>query len=397
MPRVLRIINRLNLGGPTYNVANLTKFMAPEFETLLVSGMRDETEESSEHIIDDLGLKPLYIEEMYREINPFKDFKSYKKLREIIADFKPDIVHTHAAKSGAVGRLAALHAGVPVVIHTFHGHVFHSYFGKAKTRAFLSIEKFLGKRCTAIIALSEIQKRELAEVFNVAPIEKFHVVPLGFNLSKFSENVIEKRKRFRAEWNIQDDEVVIGIVGRLVPVKNHTLFIQAFHQLLSLTTKKVRAFIIGDGEDRDKIERMLTLYNISFSAEKDSSASVVFTSWLKDIDVSNAGMDIIALSSLNEGTPVSLIEAQASSKPIVSTRVGGIANIVEEGKSALLSESGDVDGFAKNLATFVNDNSLRLSMSGYGKHFVMENYSHLRLARDMSHLYNKLLKEKGII
>lgn len=397
MPKVLRIINRLNLGGPTYNVANLTKFMAPEFETLLVSGMRDETEESSEHIIEDLGLKPLYIEEMYREIHPFKDFKSYKKLREIIADFKPDIVHTHAAKSGAVGRLAALHAGVPVVIHTFHGHVFHSYFGKAKTQAFLSIEKYLGRRSTAIIALSEIQKKELAEQFKIAPFDKFHVIPLGFNLSKFSENIEEKRRRFRAEWYIKDDEIVIGIVGRLVPVKNHALFIQAFHQLLSLTTKKVRAFIIGDGEDREKIERMLTLYNISFSAEKNSNAKVVFTSWLKDIDVSNAGMDIIALSSLNEGTPVSLIEAQASGKPIVSTRVGGIANVVEEGQSALLSESGDVDAFAKNLATLVNDDSLRLSMSGQGKHFVMENYSHLRLARDMTHLYNKLLKEKGII
>jgi len=392
MPKVLRIINRLNLGGPTFNVANLTKYMAPEFETLLVSGMRDDSEESSEHIIEDLGIEPLYIKEMYRELSPLKDYQSYKRIRKIIADFKPDIVHTHAAKAGAVGRLAALHAGVPVVLHTFHGHVFHSYFGAAKTSVFLAIERYLGKRSSAIITLSEIQKRELVEDFKIAPADKFHIVPLGFNLAKFTENQTEKRAAFRSEWNVADDEIAIGIVGRLVPVKNHPLFFKAIKKVTEQTDKKIRAFIIGDGEDRVRLAQLATELNLSFSAEKNDSAILTFTSWRKDIDVTNAGMDIIALTSLNEGTPVSLIEAQASAKPIVSTNVGGIANIVQEGKTALLSPSNDVDALAQNLLRLVEDAELRKNLSGHGVEYVMEQFSHLRLAKDMGELYKTLLQ-----
>ncbi len=392
MPKVLRIINRLNLGGPTFNVANLTKYMAPEFETLLVSGMRDDSEESSEHIIEDLGIEPLYIEEMYRELSPLNDYKSYKRIRKIIADFKPDIVHTHAAKSGAVGRLAALHAKVPVVVHTFHGHVFHSYFGAAKTRVFLEIERYLGKRSSAIITLSDIQKRELVDDFNIAPEELFHIVPLGFNLAKFTEDNESKRAAFRSEWNVSDDEIAIGIVGRLVPVKNHALFFKAIKKVCEQTDKKIRAFVIGDGEDRKALEQLATTLGIPFSDQKTDHKLLTFTSWRKDIDVTNAGMDIIALTSLNEGTPVSLIEAQASAKPIVSTNVGGIANIVQEGKTALLSPSNDVDALAQNLLRLVEDAELRKNLSGQGVEFVMEQFSHLRLAKDMGELYNQLLQ-----
>ena len=227
MPKVLRIINRLNLGGPTFNAAYLSKFLAPEFETLLVSGMKADSEESSEFIVQNLGLKPVYIPEMYRELNPFRDYKSYFKIRKLIREFKPDIVHTHAAKAGAVGRLAAAHEGVPVIVHTFHGHVFHSYFSPAKTRVFLEIERYLAKRTTKIVTLSEIQKNELSNLYKVAPAERFEIIPLGFDLEKFEIGQDEKRKKFRQQYNIGDDEIAIGIVGRLVSIKNHKLFLQA--------------------------------------------------------------------------------------------------------------------------------------------------------------------------
>jgi glycosyltransferase involved in cell wall biosynthesis len=395
MPRVLRIINRLNLGGPTYNAANLTKYIDGEFETLLVSGMTDGTEESSEFILDKLNLKPIYIKEMYRELNPFKDYKAYFRLRQIIRDFKPDIVHTHAAKAGAVGRLAALHEGVPVIVHTFHGHVFHSYFSPLKTRIFLEIERFLGKRTHAIVTLSEIQKSELAHQFKVAHHEKFEIIPLGFDLSRFTENKVEKRKAFRAQYNVDDDEIVISIVGRLVPIKNHPLFLKALKIVSEKTTKRIRAFIIGDGEDRPNIEKLATELGLKFNnADLKEKNLITFTSWIKDVDVSNAGSDIIALTSFNEGTPVSLIEAQASGKPIVSTRVGGIANIVKEGETALLSESDDVEAFAANLLSLVEDDQMRHRMSDQGTAHVMESFSHLRLARDMSKLYRRLLNQK---
>lgn len=391
MPKVLRIINRLNLGGPTYNAAYLTKFMEPEYETLLVSGMKDESEESSEYIVKDLDLYPVYMPEMYRELNPFKDYKSYFRLRKLIEEYKPDIVHTHAAKAGAVGRLAAIHSGVKVIVHTFHGHVFHSYFNPAKTRMFLEIERYLAKRTTAIVTLSDLQKSELVDDFKIGPANKFHIVPLGFDLRRFEENKEEKRKRFRTQYNLADDEVAIGIVGRLVPIKNHALFIKAIKQAAETTNQKIRAFIIGDGEERPNLEALAQSLGLSYGSSPKEKHLITFTSWIKDIDVSNAGMDIIALTSNNEGTPVSLIEAQASGKPIVSTNVGGIENIVIANQTALLSRTGDVNDFVKNLLTLANSSELRETMAQSGADYVRQKFSYQRLCSDMIHLYNVLL------
>lgn len=396
MPRILRIINRLNLGGPTYNAAYLTKYLEPEFETLLVSGMKDEAEESSEFIVKNLDLHPVYIPEMYRELHPFRDYKSYYRLRKIIDEFKPDIVHTHAAKAGAVGRLAASHSGVPVIIHTFHGHVFHSYFNPVKTRMFLEIERYLAKRTTKIITLSEIQKEELSSQYKVAPLEKFEIVPLGFDLSKFEEGREEKRKKFRSEYNVAEDEIAIGIVGRLVPIKNHELFLKALKIVSQKTTQKIRAFVIGDGEERKNIEHKASALGLKFNNSNLKEPNILtFTSWIKDIDVSNAGMDIIALTSNNEGTPVSLIEAQASARPIVSTSVGGIENIVVKGQTALLSPIQNEKAFAENLLCLVENRERRYSMSQRGSAFVRDKFSYQRLCLDMGTLYHNLLGRGG--
>jgi glycosyltransferase involved in cell wall biosynthesis len=392
MPKVLRIINRLNLGGPTYNAAYLTKYLGGEYETLLVSGMKDEEEASSEFIVNNLGIKPVYIPEMYRELHPFRDFKSYQKLRNLIDEFKPDIVHTHAAKAGAVGRLAASHAGVKVIVHTFHGHVFHSYFSPLKTRMFLEIERYLAKRTTSIIALSESQKNELTDVFKVAPSSKFNIVPLGFDLSRFEENQEAKRNAFRELYGLDDDEIAIGIIGRLVPVKNHTLFLEALRQVIHKTTRKIRAFIIGDGEERVNIELKAKNLGLSFNNENlKEKNNLVFTGWQKDVDVCNAGLDIIALTSNNEGTPVSLIEAQASGKPIVSTDVGGIHNIVMVGETALLSPKGNSHTFADNLLKVIENDALRQDMAVHGNLYVKHRFSYARLCNDMDKLYKSLL------
>lgn len=391
MPRVLRIINRLNLGGPTYNAAYLSKYMAPEYDTLLVSGMKDDSEESSEYIVGDLGLKPVYMPEMYRELNPFKDYKSYYRLRKLIDEYKPDVVHTHAAKAGAVGRLAAIHSGVKAIVHTFHGHVFHSYFNPVKTRMFIEIERYLAKRTTAIVTLSHIQKSELVDTYKIAPADKFHIIPLGFDLRRFEEGKEEKRRRFRALYNIADHEIAIGIVGRLAPVKNHSLFINAIKLVAEKTTQKLRVFIIGDGEERPKLEALAQSLNLPFTTNRNQVSLITFTSWIKDIDVSNAGMDIIVLTSDNEGTPVSLIEAQASGKPIVSTNVGGIENVVLAGKTALLSPRGNVEQLSHNLLALTEDAGLRNKMAEMGCAHVKEKYSYMRLCSDMVQLYNQLL------
>ncbi|MBI2268739.1 MAG: glycosyltransferase family 4 protein [Bacteroidetes bacterium] len=393
MPKVLRIINRFNLGGPTYNVAYLTKYLAPEFETLLIGGMKDESEASSDYIVKKLGIDPVIIPSMKRSINPFNDFVAYRELKKIIKDFKPDIVHTHAAKAGTLGRLAAFSCNVPVVVHTFHGHVFHSYFGSFRTTIFKAIERQLARCTTAIIAISDKQKDELANLHKIAPAEKIKVIPLGFDLDRFRENGEQKRTSFRKQYNIDDDEIAVGIIGRLVPVKNHKLFLQAIQYVLNNTTKKVRAFIIGDGEEKPAIiEQAKTLKLKYFEGSQSSSkAALTFTSWIMDVDWALAGLDILCLTSFNEGTPVSLIEAQAAGKPIVSTNVGGIENIVLEGQTALLAGVEEPEKYCDQLLKLVENDNLRQQFSLKGWNFVKEKFHYTRLISEMQTLYHTLL------
>lgn len=389
MKKILRIINRFNLGGPTYNAAYLTKYLEPDYETLLIGGQHDESEKSSMHILDNLGLKPIIIPEMQRSLNPYKDHIAFKKIQNIIKEFKPDIVHTHAAKAGALGRRAAYKMGVKQVYHTFHGHVFHSYFGSFKTRIFKEIEKNLAKKSTKIIAISEIQKRELSKIHKICPEKKIEVIPLGFDLEKFNVDKDSKRKEFRKKWNLKENEIAIGIIGRLVPIKNHTFFIDSIQEVLKKNELPVRAFIVGDGEEKQNIVNYIKKKNLDFSLDY-SPATFQLTSWIKEIDRVNSGMDIICLTSLNEGTPVSLIEAQASGKPIVSTKTGGIENIVLENKTALLSEKNDLHNFSKNLLSLVNDSNKRKLLSKFGLE-KSKDFHYDQLVNNMKNLYeNKL-------
>lgn len=396
MTRVLRILNRLAVGGPVLNACYLTKYMAPDFETLLVVGERESHEKSAEHLTEQLGIQFVTIKGMGRSLNPASDYFAYRELRKLIKDFKPDIVHTHAAKPGALGRLAASAEKVPAIIHTFHGHVFHSYFNSAKTKFFINTERYLAKKSDAIIAISAQQKKELVQDFKIAPEEKFRIVPLGFDLDRFRTGQEEKREKFRTEFNVAADEIAIGIIGRLVPVKNHYLFMKAIKYVFDNTGRKIKAFIIGDGETRADLENIANEVGMKFSTEKDAQHlhPLVFTSWRSDVDVINAGLDIVCLTSFNEGTPVSLIEAQAANKPIVSTRVGGIADIVIEGQTALLADVQDTELFCEHLLSLVEDDSLRQQMGGGSHEHVMSRFSYQRLVDDMSKLYYELLERK---
>lgn len=392
MPKILRIINRFNIGGPTYNVAYLSKHMPPEYETLLVGGMHEESEEGSSHILGELGLEPVIIGDMKREIGLRDDYVAYRKLRYIIHKFKPDIVHTHASKAGALGRLAARTEGVPLVVHTFHGHVFHSYFGKAKTYFFKTVERSLARSTDRIIAISERQKEELTVDHKICSPDKVSVVPLGFDLTRFWTNQDAKRAEFRARYHLGENEIAVGIVGRLVPVKNHVLFLEAAKRVLAQTQKKVRFFVIGDGESREFLMEKSRALNLDTMYLPNGQAHAVsFTSWIKQADWAMAGLDIVALTSFNEGTPVSLIEAQAASRPVVSTRVGGIENIVLEGRSALLSQNDHIDHFADNLLSIIENDTLRQELSQAGRGFVEKRFHYTRLVDDMSQLYSSLL------
>lgn len=395
MAKVLRIINRFNLGGPTFNAAYLTKYLNNDFETLLVGGQWDETEESSQHILKDLDIDPVIIKEMKRDVSMGSDREAYKKIKQLITDFQPDIIHTHASKAGALGRLAAVNYGKAKIVHTFHGHVFHSYFGKLKTNLYKNIERALAVRTDKIIAISDRQKLELTKRYQICSSDKVAVIPLGFDLNKFQMDMDEKRISFRKKYCLEDDEIAVGIIGRLVPIKNHQLFIDAICEVRKRTNKRVRGFIIGDGEERENLKsyaNLIGLPHVNGEFTGNNPAPLHFTSWIKNIDWANSGLDIIALTSFNEGTPVSLIEAQASNKPIISTKVGGIKNTVLQNETALLVKMNDKEEYVNKLIELIENKELRDRLGANGWTHVKSKFHYERLAADMSNLYNDLLK-----
>lgn len=387
MPKVLRIINRFNLGGITYNVSYLSKYLPDEYETLLIGGPEEEGEESSLFIAHSLGLKPVIIHELKRSINPLKDYFAYRKIKKIIRGFKPDIVHTHASKAGAVGRLAALHCKVPVIVHTFHGHVFHGYFSPLKTFVFKQLEKYLARKSSAIVAISQIQKEELTNLHKICDPAKTQVIPLGFDLLRFSENTDEKRISFRKKYNLSGEDLAIGIIGRLAPIKNHFLFVDAIEHTVKKSNRKIKAIIIGDGETRTEIE--------NYIQSKSLGEYFIFTSWIREVDWALAGLDLVALTSKNEGTPVSLIEAQAAGKYIVTTDVGGIKDILHP-DCGLLSHRDDYAAYTKNLLSAVQNFETVNQKAKAAQQEVIEKFSYKRLCRDMDHLYQKLLKKTQV-
>ncbi len=390
MPKILRIINRFNIGGPTYNATFLTRYLGDEYQTILIGGNHEEGEADSLHILEEYGVEPILIDEMQR-IPSFKsDRAAYKRIKQIIEEFKPDIVHTHAAKAGALGRKAAFACNVPVVVHTFHGHVFHSYFGKIKTFIFKFIERRLASKSDGIIAISEIQKRELSEIHKICPASKIQVIPLGFDLEKFHLNKEENRSITRKRFNLEEDEIAIAIVGRLAPIKNHSMFLDVIEQVLGKTTKKIQVFIVGDGEEKEKISNRVEEINGLFGDK------IKMTSWIKNIGEFNAGMDVLCLTSDNEGTPVSLIEAQAGDLPIITTDVGGVRDVVLDGETGWIIPKNNVSLFAEKLLLLVENETERNRMSQKGWGFVEKKFHYTTLVNNMESYYQSLLSKKKI-
>lgn len=393
--KILRIIARLNIGGPAIHTILLTSALdKTRFQSLLISGSPGEGEGDMSYYASEKKIKPIFVPELRRQLRLTSDVVALNKIYKIIKTEQPDIIHTHTAKAGALGRLAGimynlLHSksGKQVrLIHTFHGHVFEGYFDKFKTRIFILIERFLAIFTSSIITVSESVKNELITLHICKP-EKINVIPLGFELEKF------------LEVPFRDNAILnIGIIGRFVPIKNHRLFLEAAAKVISDNPGiGLRFKIVGDGELRGDLEEYARKLNIS--------GQVDFLGWKKDIVNVYASLDIVALTSLNEGTPVSLIEAMASGRIVVATDAGGVKDLLgEEMKPAiktsanfkilergLIVSQGDPDSFSAALSFILQNDILRKNIGEMARLFVRDRFTKERLIQDIENLYNSIL------
>ena len=384
--RIMRIIARLNVGGPAIHVTLLTeKFAAPEYESTLVCGVISADEGDMRYYAEAHGIQPVIVPELGRSLHPLRDLATIWAVYRLIRQHKPDIVHTHTAKAGFVGRIAAWLAGVPVIVHTFHGHVFQGYFSSTTTQVFLLLERLTARMSDTIITLTEGLRRELADQYRITGKAHITVLPLGLDLAPFAA-AERKNGAFRREYNIPAAAPLIGIVGRLVPVKNHALFLEAAAKIRA-ALPDARFVIVGDGESRAELEAQVDALGL-----RDA---VTFTGWLRDLAPVYADLDANVISSLNEGTPVSVIESLAGCCPVVATAVGGLPDLLDHGDLGVLVPSGDADALANALLTLLA--SPPDSSAGTRAQALMLNrYGIDRLTRDLDSLYRGLLQRKGV-
>ena len=402
--KVLRIITRLNIGGPAIHVHLLTKGLDKEkFESTLVTGKISPQEGDMTYLSASYSKKPIIIPELQRKIDIGKDLGSVVKILKIIYQEKPDIVHTHTTKAGFCARIAGFLYNLfsrhkVKTIHTFHGHIFEGYFKKPVSRGFIWLERLLSKFTDVIIAISNTQKHELSDKYRITPAHKIKTIRLGFQLNSFLENNGWKHP-FRQRLGIDDNTFLIGIVGRLVPIKNHVMFLNTVKIFLEQNPDvNVKFIVVGDGELRSLLEK--------YCQEQGLSDYVRFCGWVIDVHSVYADLDILALTSINEGTPVSVIEAMASSVPVIATDVGGIKDLLgpPDGLSTLngfqtcergsLCKKNDAESFAHGLQYLMKNGADKNGQQIIrAKDFVARHYSHERLLRDMESLYNGLMNK----
>ena len=380
--RVLRVIARLNVGGPALHATLLTQRLDPtRYESTLVAGSEEPYEGSY------LQLRGLEVSNLIRlralgrEIRGVRDLGALLELIGIIRRVRPDIVHTHTAKAGTLGRLAAWWCGVPAIVHTYHGHVFKGYFSSTRSRAFVAIERWLARRTDRLVAVSDVVRNELLEL-GIGVTAQYAVVPLGLELDRFV-NAERSRGQLRAELGIPADVPLVGIVARLVPIKAHEVFLRAA-AILAAREAGARFLIVGDGERRAELEALSTNLGLDRSVE--------FLGWRSDLDRVYADLDLVVLCSRNEGLPVALIEAQAAGRPVVATGVGGVPDLVVSGDTGLLVPPDDPDALARAIQSLLDDVEMRDRLGRAGRRRVVPAYNAERLLEDIDLLYRELAR-----
>jgi glycosyltransferase involved in cell wall biosynthesis len=328
------------------------------------------------------GLPNSYIPYLGRAISPIDDVRTERELTQIMRRWRPQIVHTHMAKAGALGRIAARRAHVPVTVHTFHGHVLQSYFSELKNRTFITVERELAKRTDALVAVAPRVRDDLLAL-GIGRPEQWHVVPVGVDLDPLLSGRPDQRVA-RASLGLPLDGPIVGCVGRLVAIKDHEMFFTAARRVADLYPDAT--FVLaGDGDLRERLQRR---------ARETLGDRIVFLGWVKDLPSLYAACDVVALTSKLEGTPVSLIEASAAGKPVVATRVGGVREVVRDGNTGWLVAPGDPGGLAANIAALLEDPEGAKRMGEEGAIWVRDRFAQERLADHLTDLYRELVAHK---
>ena len=383
--RVLRIIARLNVGGPSLHVAYLSAGLAERgYETRLVAGRVSEGEGSMEYVARELGVRPVMMPQLQRDIGPLADTASVLALRRMIREFRPHILHTHTAKAGAVGRVAAVLSGdarPQATVHTFHGHVLHGYFGKRTTGIFTAIERRLAMSTDALIAVSPEVREDLVRL-GVAPRDRIRVIRLGLDLERRTAAPEGAREVERAAIGVPPNRFLIGWLGRMTEIKRVDVLLDAFARLRAWDVD-ADLVLIGDGPLRDELQR--------YAAELGIDERTHFVGYRDEVGSVYAALDAVALSSANEGTPVSVIEALAAGVPAVATDVGGVSDVVRDGVGGYLVPERDADALADRLRVLAVDSALRRQLGEGGARWVRDRYSVRQLIDEIDTLYRSLL------
>ena len=385
--KVVRIIARLNVGGPAIHVILLSAGLDPaRFETVLVSGREEEHEGNMLHLAVEKGVTPVFVDALSRNIRFGADLASFWKLYRFLRRERPDIVHTHTAKAGMVGRLAAILARVPIRVHTFHGHVLRGYFSPARTALFRWIEKILARLSTRVIMVSAHGREELLGM-GIGRPERFLHIPLGLELRRLAD-LSSQRGQLRSRLGLPEDAFLVGNIARLVPIKGLSDFVAAARKVVAGTDRPVHFAIVGVGELEAALRREV--------ADAGLGERVHFAGFWPDVAPVYADLDLTVLSSYNEGLPVAIIESMAAGLPVVGTRVGGIPELVADGTTGALVPPGDVDALAEAILAMADAPEHARRMGQAGRERVIPQLCSERLIADIEALYTELAREKGL-
>jgi glycosyltransferase involved in cell wall biosynthesis len=388
-PKLLIITNRFVIGGPAFHVADLTCRLQSDFDIRIIGGEAAKGEETNLKIFSGLEIEPILLSGFSRKFNFYNDLISYFKIKRFIKEFRPDIVHTHTFKPGILGRLAAYNLGVTIIIHSYHGHLFYGYFNVFLSKFVVLIERFLAKKSSIIIALSPQQQNDFVNVYQIAQADKVKIVHPGIDVKRFISKP-NSRQKFRDDYKISSDYFVLGIVGRLVKIKNIEQFIRGI-KYLKQNNIKVRGVIVGDGPEKRNLKDYILSLGLSFAEYSvgNQNEDIVFTSWSKEMAKIYSGLDGIVLTSLNEGTPYSLIEAQLMGIPVISAKIGGVEDIVINEKTALLHNT--EQEFFSNLLRWSSDAQLRKYLSDNALDWSKAHFSADTMALELKNLYKDLI------